>query len=45
MLDVLELGGLQKVTARLIEGLDIKQTPSSFEVSPQARQTGFELLP
>lgn len=33
MLDVLELGGLQKVTARLIDGLDLKQAEDKFEVS------------
>ncbi|KAG2440187.1 hypothetical protein HXX76_004300 [Chlamydomonas incerta] len=33
MLDVLELGGLQKVTARLIDGLDLKQGEDKFEVS------------
>ncbi|GLC42560.1 hypothetical protein PLESTB_001114000 [Pleodorina starrii] len=33
MLDVLELGGLQKVTARLIDGLDVRQDEQRFEVS------------
>lgn len=32
-LDVLQLGGLQRVTARLIEGLDIVHTASSFQVN------------
>ncbi|GIL63620.1 hypothetical protein Vafri_17640, partial [Volvox africanus] len=33
MLDVLELGGLQKVTARLIDGLDLLHDSQRFEVS------------
>ncbi len=33
MLDVLELGGLQKVTARLIDGLDLRHDEQRFEVS------------
>ncbi len=34
MLDVLQLGGLQKVTARLIDGLDITHTQEGrFEVA------------
>lgn len=32
-LDVLGLSGLQKVTARLIEGVEIQQTPTQFTVS------------
>lgn len=32
-LDVLRLSGLQKVTARLIEGIEVKQTPQAFDVS------------
>ncbi|KXZ48621.1 hypothetical protein GPECTOR_26g524 [Gonium pectorale] len=33
MLDVLQLGGLQKVTARLIDGLDLRHDGERFEVS------------
>ncbi|GLI59445.1 hypothetical protein VaNZ11_001269 [Volvox africanus] len=33
MLDVLELGGLQEVTARLIDGLDLRHDGTRFEVS------------
>ncbi|WIA20826.1 hypothetical protein OEZ85_005180 [Tetradesmus obliquus] len=33
MLDVLGLSGMQKVTARLIEGVEIQQTSSKFTVS------------
>ncbi|GIL77303.1 hypothetical protein Vretimale_3040 [Volvox reticuliferus] len=33
LLDVLELGGLQKVTARLIDGLDLRHDEQRFEIS------------
>lgn len=32
MLDVLELGGLQKVTARLIDGMNVQHDEERFEV-------------